>query len=157
MLDPTPLKAGQSYASVAEIRDCQDLPELPVTPAIRRADGSTEPLWTRPDGAPLTILVRALSFEERREVQQAAGDDNDDQAALEACLRGIKEPQFTREQLAEVLSKKHPAALDQVAETIYALCDLPAGMVEREVRRLAGLPEKAAKPARRSRKGAVGG
>lgn len=157
MLDPTPLAAGQSYASVAEIRDCQDLPCMPITPSIRRADGATEPLWTRPDGTPLTILVRALSFEERREVQQVAGDDNDDQAALEACLRGIKEPQFSREQLAEVLAKKHPAALDAIAETIYALCDLPAGMVEREVRRLAGLPAPARKPARRAAKRAVGG
>jgi hypothetical protein len=147
MLEATPLAPGQSYATVADILACQDLPRMPITPGMRRAaDGAWEPLWARPDGTPLTILVRALSFAERREIMTAAGENND-AFALEACLRGIVEPAFSREQLG-ILEAKHPAALDQIAETIYALCDLPAGMVEREIRRLAGLPDK---PKRRRR------
>src|ERR1700748_748487 len=105
MLDPTPLAPGAQYATVADIRDCLDLPEMPITPWFVCADKTTEPLWTRPDGTPLTILVRALSFGERREVNQAA-KDNDDQFVLETCLRGIKAPTFTREQLT-VLEAKH--------------------------------------------------
>jgi hypothetical protein len=139
MLDPTPLASGAAYATVADIRDCADLPEMPCTPAILRVDGALEPLWTRPDGTPLTILVRGLSFAERREANQAAGD-NDDQFKLEVCLRGIKVPRFTREQLTAILEAKHPAALDAIFDTIKDLCTLPAGLVEREVRRLAGLP-----------------
>jgi hypothetical protein len=141
MLTPTPLKPGENYASVAEIRDCVDLPDFPVTPVFQRADGGVEPLWTRPDGSALTILVRGLDFTERREVNQDAGD-SDDQFTLETCLRGIKEPKFSREQLKDVLAHKHPAALDEIADTIWALSNLPAGMVAAEVRRLAGLPRK---------------
>jgi hypothetical protein len=141
MLTPTPLKPGESYASVAEIRDCADLPEMPVTPCFAHADGTIEPLWTRPDGSALTILVRGLSFTERREVNQDAGD-SDDQFTLETCLRGIKEPTFSRAQLTEALATKHAAAVDEIADTIWALSNLPAGMVAQEVRRLAGLPRE---------------
>ena len=155
MLDPTPLKAGQPYATVAEISVCADLPQLPVTPSIRRTDGTLEPLWTRTDGSALTILVRAPSFAERREINAAAGD-SDDAFTIETCFYCIKEPAFTREQLREVLEKKHPAALDQISETAWQLADLPAALVEREVRRLAGLPAKASKPKSGSRKRPVG-
>jgi hypothetical protein len=141
MLDPTPLPPGGSYATVADIRDCTDLPEMPITPAVRRVDGGDEPLWTRPDGTPLTILIRALSFKERREVNQAAKDDND-AFLLETCRRGIKAPVFSRAQL-EILESRHPAALDAIADTIWSLTQLPASMVAREVRRLAGLAEPA--------------
>lgn len=156
MLDPTPLSPGQSYATVAEIRDCQDLPQMPVTPSFARADGGVEPLWTRPDGSALSILVRAPSFAERREINAAAGD-SDDIFTVETCFYCIVEPPFTREQLREVLEKKHPAALDQISETAWQLADLPSRLVEREVRRLAGLPAKTRTPKRSARKRAVGG
>jgi hypothetical protein len=151
MLEPTPLPAGQSYGTVAEIRDCQDLPRMPVTPAMSRADGTYEPLWTRPDGSALSILVRAPSFAERREINAAAGD-SDDTFTIETCFYCIAEPAFTREQLREVLEKKHPAALDQICETAWKLADLPAALVEREVRRLSSLPAKASKPKSGARK-----
>jgi hypothetical protein len=154
MLIPTPLKAGESYATVAEIRDSPDLPRMPVTPSFQRADGGIEPLWTRPDGSALTILVRAPSFSERREINSASGDSDDD-FTLETCFYCIAEPAFTREQLKEVLATKHPAALDQISETAWKLADLPAAMVDREVRRLAGLPAKARKPKTGPRKRTV--
>ena len=155
MLDPTPLPAGQSYGTVAEIRDCQDLPRMPVTPSFCRTDGELEPLWTRPDGSALTILVRAPSFAERREINAQAGE-SDDAFTIETCFYCIEQPPFTREQLKEVLEKKHPAALDQISETAWQLADLPASLVEREVRRLSGLPEKAGKPKTGARKRPVG-
>lgn len=155
MLDPTPLKPGESYATVAEIRDCVDLPSMPVTPSFPRVGGGLEPLWTRPDGTALTILVRAPSFVERREINAAAGDSDDD-FIIETCFYCIAEPKFTREQLKEVLELRHPAALDQISATAWRLADLPAGLVDREVRRLAGLPAKARKPGRSPRKRAVG-
>src|SRR5687768_13611102 len=99
MLEPTPLKAGQSYGTVADIRDCPDLPSMPVTPGVARADGVWEPFWRRSDGTPITVLVRAPSFAERREINLAA-KDSDDQFVLETCVRCIAEPPFTREQLA---------------------------------------------------------
>ena len=117
MLDPTPLAPGQAYATAADIRDCADLPELPVTPGVRLADGSFAPFWTRPDGTALTILVRAPSFTERREINQAA-KDSDDQFALETAARCIKAPQLSREQIS-ILAAKHPAAIDQISETIF--------------------------------------
>lgn len=146
MLTPTPLPPAAAFATVADIRDQADLPRMPVTPAIRRADGTDEPLWTRPDGSALTIQVRALSFEERRLVNQAAGESNDD-LTLWTCFYGICDPRFdTIEQCREILGRRHPAAVDAIAATIWSLCDLPAGMVEREVRRLAGLPAQPRAP-----------
>jgi hypothetical protein len=155
MLTPTPLKDGEQYATVAEIRDCLDLPRMPVTPSFQRADGGIEPLWTRGDGSALSILVRAPSFAERREINAAAGE-SDDAFTIETCFYCIAEPAFTREQLREILEKKHPAALDQISETAWQLADLPAALVEREVRRLAGLPAKARKPKSGPRKRPVG-
>lgn len=155
MLDPTPLKAGESYASVAEIRDCPDLPQMPCTPSIRHTDSTETPLWTRPDGSALSILVRAPSFAERREINAAAGD-SDDAFTIETCFYCIAQPPFTREQLKEVLETKHPAALDQISETAWRLADLPAALVEREVRRLSGLPAKTRTPKNGTRKRAVG-
>jgi len=137
MLDPTPLKAGEEYATVAHIRDCCDLPKLPVTPSVARTDGTQEPLWTHTDGTPMKILVRALSFAERRKINQDAKEDND-QFALLTCLYGIEQPKFSKEQL-EVIESKHPAAVDAIAETIHSLCQFPASLVERELRRLSGL------------------
>jgi hypothetical protein len=138
MLDPTPLKQGEQYVTVAHIRDCDDLPKLPITPSVTRNDGTQEPLWTHTDGTPMKILVRALSFAERRKINQEAKDDND-QFALLTCLYGIEQPKFTKEQL-EVIESKHPAAVDAIAETIHSLCQFPASMVERELRRLSELP-----------------
>lgn len=154
MLDATPLAPGQSYATVADIRDCQDLPKMPVTPGVRRvADGGWEPLWTRPDGSPLTILLRAPSFEERRLINQVAGE-SDDTFTIETCFYCIAEPTFSREQLKEILQNKHPLALDQIRDTAWSLAELPAEMVEREIRRLAGLPKEPTQP-KRPRKRAV--
>lgn len=137
MLDPTPLPSGEAYATMAELLVCDDLPAMDVVPGLRLTDGRLDPFWTRPDGSPLTIRVRALSFKERREVHLAAKDD-DAQAVLETCLRGIIQPPITAEQLV-VLEQRHPAALDAIAETIWALGAFTATMVATEVRRLAGL------------------
>lgn len=151
MLAPTPLAEGESYGTVADIRDCADLPSMPFTPGFVRKDGGFEPFWTRPDGSPIRILVRAPNHTERRLINEAAGE-SDDAFVLETCLHCIAEPKFTREQLAEVLATKHAAALDQISETAWDLAALPAGMVAREVRRLAGLAEA---PRRAARKRAV--
>lgn len=144
MLDPTPLKAGESYASVADIRDCEDLPSMPLCPGERMADGSFQPYWTRPDGSPLIVLIRAPSLAERRQIEQACPDDKDSMAfVLETCLHCLKEPRITREQLKDVLSTKHPQALIQISDTAWQLAELPAIVIEREVRRLARLPAEA--------------
>jgi predicted transcriptional regulator len=79
-----------------------------------------------------------LDVWERRKINQEAKDDND-QFALLTCLYGIEQPKFTKEQL-EVIESKHPAAVDAIAETIHSLCQFPASMVERELRRLSELP-----------------
>lgn len=152
MLDPRPLQPGEVYATVADIRDCVDLPSMPICPGERMADGSFQPYWTRPDGSPLVVLVRAPSFAERRQIEQAAPDEKDTLAfVLETCLYCLIEPKLTREQLKDVLSTKHPAALIQISDQAWQLAELPAPLIERELRRLAGLadtpPPAAAAPA----------
>lgn len=160
MLTPHPLRAGDSYATAADIRDCDDLPAMPICPGERMADGSFQPYWTRPDGSGLVVLVRAPSLAERRMIEQAVPDEKDTFGwILETCFYCLKEPKLSREQITDMLSTKHPGALIQISDTAWQLAELPAAVVNREVRALAGLPAepiappvappKPARPARR--------
>jgi hypothetical protein len=147
MLDATPLKPGESYGTVADIRDCPDLPEMPITPGARYQDGTFDPYWTRSDGSPIAVLVRAPSLAARREIEQAAADKDDMQFVLETCFHCIVAPTFTREQLKDVLSTKNPAALIQISDTAWQLADFPSTLIDREVRRLTGLAAEPTPPA----------
>lgn len=166
MLEPRPLHPGEAYASAADIRDQDDLPAMPLCPGERMADGSFQPYWTRPDGSPLVVLVRAPSLAERRQIEQAVSDEKDTMGwILETCFHCLKEPKLTREQMKDVLSNRHPQALIQISDTAWQLAELPAGVIDREVRRLAGLaaepptraaaepgeePERARRPRKRA-------
>lgn len=136
MLDMSPLRDGESYATAEQIRDVPDLAEMPIE----------VPHWQHSDGTPFKILIRALSFEERREANRASrtpkGEDDDDQFALETCLRGIVQPRLTRAQL-DIYKAKNPDAIDEICETIWWLSRLPARALAAEVRRLADLPPDA--------------
>jgi hypothetical protein len=133
MLPTATLKAGESFATVEEISVVQDLAEMPVE----------VPHWQRADGTPFKIRLRALSFRERTEVHRASrrpdGSDDDDQFALETCLRGIVEPRLNKTQLA-ILAEKNPEPIDAISETIWRITRLPAPSLAAEVRRLADLP-----------------
>lgn len=158
MIIPSPLKAGEGYATAADIRDCADLPETPFTPGVRYPDGTFEPYWTRPDGSPMTVLVTALSLAQRRAVEQAAPEGDDMGWVLETCFYCLKEPKLSRDQLKDMLATKNPAPLIQISDTAWELSDFPAQLVTREVRRIAGLPEKEAdtsKPKRRTKRSPV--
>lgn len=143
MIIPTPLKAGEVYATAADIRDCADLPETPFTPGVSYLDGSFEPYWTRPDGTPMTVLIRALSLADRRAIEQAAPAGDDMAWVLETCFYALKEPRLSRDQLKEMLATKNPAPLIQINDTAWELSDFPAQLVTREVRRVAGLADEA--------------
>lgn len=137
------LKPGESYGTVADIRDCADLPEMPFAPGERMADGSYQPYWTRPDGSGIVVLLRAPSLAERLEIEAAASDPEKDAMTfvLETCLRCIKEPRFTREQLA-ILSSKNATPLVQISDKVWNyLAEFPASVINRMVREIAGLPE----------------
>lgn len=157
MIDGITPHAG--YGTVADIRDCADLPEMPFTPGERMADGSYQPYWTKPDGSGIAVLLRAPSLTERREIEKAASDPEDVMAwVLETCLRCIKEPRFTRDQL-EVLASKNAKPLIQINDTVWDyLAEFPSVVINRAVREIAGLPatppapEPPAKPAARKRK-----
>lgn len=129
----TRLEPGESYATAEQIRDVRDLAEMPIE----------VPWWQHADGRPFKILVRALSFDERTQVNRASrtpnGGDDDDQFALETCLRGIVEPRLTRPQL-DIYKAKNPDAIDAICDSIWWLSRLPARTVAAEVRRLADLP-----------------
>lgn len=126
MLDTSPLQPGETIASVARIRDVADLPEMPVL----------VPQWTE-DGKDCKIVLRALSFAERRRVREKAKGDPDTEV-LYVCLYGIKEPRLDENQL-DILEKKHPGAIDAIAETITKLGEFDAATVLAHVRSLAGL------------------
>lgn len=147
MLPPTTLLPGEQYATVADIRDVQDLATMPVE----------VPQWRHADGAAFKLLVRAPSFREATEIDAAArtADGEDDHAAfvLESCLRIIVEPRFTRAQL-EILRDKNPDALDAICDTGWRLIRLSARAVEAEIRKLADLaPAAPPAPSRRRHRG----
>jgi hypothetical protein len=107
----------------------------------------------------MVVLVRAPSLAERREIEQKVPDEKDTFGwVLETCFHCLKEPKLSREQITDMLSTKHPGALVQISDAAWQLAELPAGIVEREIRALAGLvqaeqpaePAKAPKPARRT-------
>lgn len=136
----TPLQAGEQYPELGDIHACKDLPEWPFTPGINRSDGSgIEPYWTFPDGTPMKVLVRAPSFEEQREIEQEAGDD-DAKHLIATVWRCLKAPQITRDE-AVILNKKNPAALIQIYDLAWSLADYPAPLIAREVRRILGLQQ----------------
>jgi hypothetical protein len=142
MLEPRALQPGEVYGTVADIRDCPDLPETVLTPGIKLTDGTYEPYWTRPDGTPISVLIRAPSLAERRLIEQAAPKDDDIAFVLETCLYCIKEPKFSKEQLKDVLASKHPGALIQISDTAWELAQFPAPLIARTVREFAGLPSE---------------
>jgi hypothetical protein len=133
LLDPSLLSAGESYATVEQIRDVTDRAQMPVA----------VPQWQHADGTPFKLLLRAPSFRQRTEIHRASrnakGEDDDDAFVLETCLRGIAEPQLTRPQL-EILQDRNPEVLDSLCETIWWLARIPAKALESEVRRLSDLP-----------------
>lgn len=140
------LKTGEKPASAMEILTVQDLPSTHFCPGINRRDGGFEAFWVRPDGTPLIVVVRAPSHEERREINAAAGD-NDDEFILQTCARCIVfDPPIEVAEAVKILRGKHPLALQQIADTAWNLASLPASMVEREVRKLAGLPPAGTPP-----------
>lgn len=137
----TPLKPGETYASAADIRDCDDLPVVPFCPGERMADGSFAPYWTRPDGTALIVRVRAPSLAERRLIEQAVPDENDSMGwVLETCFYCLVEPKLTKAQISDVLSTKHPGALIQISDQAWQLAALPASVLTTALRELAGLP-----------------
>jgi hypothetical protein len=140
VLPPAILAPGEHFATVEDIRDVPDRATMPVE----------VPQWRHPDGTPFKILLRAPSFREATEIDQAArtaeGEDDDAAFVLETCLRVIVEPKFTRAQL-EILRDKNPDALDAICDTGWRLTRISARALEAEVRRLADIPA----PPKRSR------
>jgi hypothetical protein len=133
MLPIAVLKSGESCATAEQIRDVPDLAEMPFE----------VPHWRHADGTPFKIRLRALSFRERTEINRAAktakGEDDDDQFALETCLRGMVEPRLNKTQL-DIYKEKNAEAIDAISDTIWWLTRLEARAVAAEVRRLADLP-----------------
>jgi hypothetical protein len=140
MLPIAILKAGETCATAEQIRDVQDLAEMPFE----------VPHWQHGDGAPYKIRIRALSFRERTEINRASkrpdGSDDDDQFALETCLRAIVEPRLDKPQL-DILRAKNAEAIDAISDTAWKLTRLSAHVVAAEVRRLADLPPEPETPA----------
>lgn len=136
----TPLTPGEQYPELGDIHACKDLPEWPFTPGVKRAGSDEiEPYWTWPDGRAMKVLVRAPSFAEQREIEQAAGDD-DAKHLIETVWRCVKAPQISRDE-AIILEKKNPAALIQIYDLAWSLADYPAPLIAREVKRILGISE----------------
>jgi len=107
--------------------------------------------WRWPNGDPFRLTIRALTFRERSEAYRAAlkagieaklGTIDDDTWAIEVALRGIVEPRFTRGQL-DVLLDSNAAVIDAIVDAIDRAGQLPAQMVEHELKRMAQVADPA--------------
>lgn len=141
---PSPLGEGERVPTIQEIALTRQLAELPM-----EVKG-----WAWPDGRPMKVKVRALTFAERRECNRLAMEAglkampkgftpgqvlpfDDDVWALEAVVRGLVEPKLPRAAIA-VLGDMNAAIIDQLADAITRLGKLPAAFVAAELERLAG-------------------
>lgn len=106
---PSKLAAGEEYASVAAILECDDLPQATLH----------IPHW-RINGKEAAVRVRALSLEERERVQKEPS------IVEQYCLTwhlGCVNPPLTIDQ-AKALRSKNPHAVEQGAEFIWLLSAL---------------------------------
>lgn len=126
----TTLQAGESYASIARIRDVADLPEMPIT-----VDSWQE------DGKRCVVVVRALSNVEKRDIL-AKTVKEPNKEALHVALYALKEPKLSQEHL-EMLDGKNPAAIELIARTSHWLSDYRADAIIAAVKSIAGVSEAA--------------
>jgi len=131
-LIPTRLAAGEEYASVSQILECDDLPQATLH----------IPHW-RIGGKPAAIRVRALSLSERDQVQRVS--DATAQYCLTWQLACIM-PQFNQDQ-ANRLASKNPIAVEQGARFIWLLAALDQEWIEDVVTRRTDAPPAEPAPA----------
>ena len=128
----TSLDPGESYATVQDWAVAEHLARMPVAiPGMRL-----------PDGRPFKIVLSGLSLEHRRQAYVAATDKtggvNDDLLQVEVALRGIVEPALSRSHI-QLLKDTNAHVIEQIAETIIWLTEIPAHSVRQEVERLSKL------------------
>jgi hypothetical protein len=120
---PSRLAAGEEYASVGAILECDDL--LQATLHI--------PHW-KIGGKEAAVRVRALSLSEREQVQRCAT------VVEQYCLTwqlGCVAPTFSQEQ-ATALARKNPHAVEQGALFIWTLAALDQEYIDRVVQQETG-------------------
>lgn len=123
VLMPSKLAAGEAYASVTAILECDDLPQATLH----------IPQW-RINGAEAAVRVRALSLLERDRIQQAKT------VVEEYCLTwhiGCMVPAFNMDQ-ANALAQKNPHAVEQGALFIWTLSALDQEKIDRVVQHQTG-------------------
>jgi hypothetical protein len=115
---PSRLQAGEDYATVGQILECDDLPHATLH----------VPHW-RINGKPAAIRVRALSLVERDRVQR------EEDTVAQYCLTwqlGCTAPTFTADQAAR-LADKNPEAVEQGARFIWMLSALDQEWIDHVV------------------------
>jgi len=127
---PTALTLGEDYATIADILECDDLPQATIR----------VPQWKR-RGQPVAIRVRGLSLVQRDKVaneSRRADGTVDSVAQIEATLReGVLVPKFDLA-TASRLRQKNPVALEQIANFILALSALDQDFIDATVQSLSG-------------------
>lgn len=136
------LAAGDDYASVDDILECQDIPESTIY----------VPFWKR-RGKPVALRVRGLDLEQQDKVRMAAarrvakedrelGIKQHYPTLVTATLcEGIVSPKLTPEQ-ATKLRKKNAVACAAIAEYIWHLSRVDQEYVNARVAELAGLADE---------------
>lgn len=121
----------------------EDLSVLPTRGEV----SYTLPNLTWPDGSPVHLTVRALGATERAAIDRAAiaaaaaykGEYDDTTALVETVFYGIAQPKLELEHKA-ILWRWNVWLLEQIADQIALLNELPARELQTHLERLAGIP-----------------
>lgn len=115
------------------------LSTLPTCATFREA----LPNVTTADGQPVIMVIRALTFGERRAALKAAltkdGTLDDELLALEIVRRGVVEPKFSAHHTS-ILESLNANLIDHLASAINALGSIDPRYLDARLAELAGTP-----------------
>jgi hypothetical protein len=135
---PSSLAAGETYASVSDILEVQDLAEATIH----------VPFWTGRDGKPLALRVRGLSLEQQDQVRMLAARKVDKRDRQHGVTQhwptfvamtlhfGLTAPSLTPEQ-ALALFRKNAEAVESICSFIWLLSAVAQDVIDTIVTTLA--------------------
>jgi hypothetical protein len=142
IITPASLSDGEDFASLDDILECQDIPEITIRVP-----------WWRRKGKPMPIRVRGLNLEQQDQVRNAAARA----VHPEDRARGIKQhwptfvtmtlalglaaPGLTYDQ-AKRVAKKNVAACQQIANFIWTISSAEQSQIATIVAELADLADE---------------
>ena len=130
IITPATLEAGEDFARLEDILDCQDIPEITIRVP-----------WWRRKGKPMAVRVSGLDLDQQDQVRTAAAravQETDRARGVKqnwptfVCLTlalGMTSPVLTYDQ-AKRLAKKNARACEQIANFIWVISSVSQDRID---------------------------